>query len=777
MNQFLRKLLVILLLVSMLSACKSEQEIETRETDLEQITEEAVKDSSGESKNKNEMGRYVENAISLPEIFNTGQGQEIPLYIPVLKKAKGEILLFTGKGRLATGSNVNYLYRLEADNTFTEVTPQWMVPGETEEYMLDVEPMDNGDWYFLSARKLEGTADSFQYSVKKYNEKTKEIEKIVEGISMKAQYLSVGSDSTIVVSNDNAALVYQKNMDTYMCIVSGLSVDYGGVFVDDNGNIISKPQNENGPWGYWSYNGKNGEQISQITIEGMFQFSWQQQSSFHKEDGIYYICNPNGIYSKNENSENWRMVVEGRVGKWISSKNIEIFDFQTGYNDDFYALMRNQSSTSDKMSSIMLCQYYFDEEQKLLPTRFFSITSLWENEYIRKAIDAFQLSHPELIIEYNILSNTINFDQAMEDLSSVLSKQEGPDILILDGLPEEFYGNAEYFLDLTQTIEPQMKGMKKGDYYYPVITSLENEEGLYCVVTRFNPIFVMTQEKIINNTGSLKEIVKVARDNPQEYILVPEFFKDRGEKKYVLLNYLYTYYGKELLNQEGGLDKTELKEWAENANVLYQQINQAESLEEDMYLFGTERQVLEMLKNQRGKLVMMPYNEAMPPIAAQGLHFEGYETKYSGKYVQGTIAAIPSGTQNQEEASEFVRYLLSAGFQNYVPFGEWLPVYKQSVKLDTARYLKEWETWGEYHYIPEFGKDYPVYTMSQTEIDWFRWELEGYELSVPAAAITDYNREQTIPDETLRKLQKVLPSYFEGEISIEEAVEQIMDLP
>ena len=85
-----------------------------------------------------------------------------------------------------------------------------------------------------------------------------------------------------------------------------------------------------------------------------------------------------------------------------------------------------------------LARYTYDPNVPTVPSERLKAYSLEESDTLRKAINVYQGAHPEVYVEYEIgmgENDSVTREDALKKLNTQIMAGEGPDLMILDGMP------------------------------------------------------------------------------------------------------------------------------------------------------------------------------------------------------------------------------------------------------------------------------------------------------------------------------------------------------
>lgn len=116
-----------------------------------------------------------------------------------------------------------------------------------------------------------------------------------------------------------------------------------------------------------------------------------------------------------------------------------------------------------------------------MPEQQLTIYSLTENDTVSKAVSAFRKNHPEVFVKQEIgITDEASMvaEDAIRNLNASLLSGEGPDIIILDGMPRDAYIEKGQLKDLKEFAE-KLEG--EGSYFKISSTPMTVRRGyMHC---------------------------------------------------------------------------------------------------------------------------------------------------------------------------------------------------------------------------------------------------------------------------------------------------------
>lgn len=157
-----------------------------------------------------------------------------------------------------------------------------------------------------------------------------------------------------------------------------------------------------------------------------------------------------------------------------------------------------------------LLRYDYDPTMPAFPDQDLVIYSLRECDTVRAAAMVLQKSNPSVRVNYQVGLQSGADQRAVEDALRVLNTDllagNGPDLLILDGMPLQSYVEKGMLLDLQDLVST--------DQLLRVATALATEDGLYAISTRVKMPMLYGPKALLDRIDSLDSLVQLVQQNP-----------------------------------------------------------------------------------------------------------------------------------------------------------------------------------------------------------------------------------------------------------------------
>ncbi len=214
-----------------------------------------------------------------------------------------------------------------------------------------------------------------------------------------------------------------------------------------------------GPERVYLYDLEKGEPLAQDAVMDDFVSKYLSDGTvrytgggyplivFGGEDGIVYIACVEGLYRHALGGSAMEQIIDGALSTF-------------GDNSSIYTaeVLEGQEFLVQFDLSGGLVRYHFDESVKSMPDKEIRIYSLEENSGVRQAVTSFKKDHTDMYVRYE--TGTGNEDgmtkeDAVKRLNTRILSGEGPDVIILDGLPVDSYVEKGLLEDLSEVLDGQ----------------------------------------------------------------------------------------------------------------------------------------------------------------------------------------------------------------------------------------------------------------------------------------------------------------------------------
>lgn len=423
---------------------------------------------------------------------------------------------------------------------------------------------------------------------------------------------------------------------------------------------------------------EEGNTLSQMITEnsadaGSFSYSYGSsdiQLISEQDNSVYYFVNSEGLFRYAMGGTSTEQIINGSLN---SMSNPEYsFNGLVKVDDETFLVLTGDSQ---------LLRYTYSEAADAVPSKELKVYALTDNQNVRQAISTFQKNNPDIYVTLEIGmtgEDAVTASDAIRTLNTNIMAGDGPDVMILDGLPVASYIEKGLLEDVSDIIKEvsDSEGL-----YEQIVNAYENDGKVYALPTRFTIPVAMSDKETLNNItnlGKLTETVaKLREDNPDFANII------NNEGSQILAGQLLTAYLSVLQNEDGTINEVLLKEFLIGAASIYQNdiagkdestissLEEAYETEEGegVSTAGAFSGPLEVFYSQ-SKIGLTQVNSITEYMALLGTNKAKGEWSYSllsGEerrvFVPSTTVGINSKTELMEESKSFLRALLSQEVQ------------------------------------------------------------------------------------------------------------------
>ncbi len=215
------------------------------------------------------------------------------------------------------------------------------------------------------------------------------------------------------------------------------------------------------------------------------------------DDGTLYLACPSGLYSHTPDGTIWEIFVDG------DTTNLGIPSFYISY----LAVIRGEKDViyvADYEDG--LYRYAYDPEAAQIASMELDVFSLVENDMVRHAMVAFNRQRSDVKVKYTVASDLAgggtNADY-IKALNTGLLAGDGPDVIILDGLPLDSYIEKGVLADIGEVVS-------SADAMLPNIRQAYEENGVLYAIPLGIRLPVAITKGDVNAFASLSALADTA---------------------------------------------------------------------------------------------------------------------------------------------------------------------------------------------------------------------------------------------------------------------------
>ena len=471
----------------------------------------------------------------------------------------------------------------------------------------------------------------------------------------------------------------------------------------------------------------------------------------------------------------------------------QVIDGSTsGFGDPSLMLMNMETLPGNEFvvlyTGMKLYRYTYDPNVPAVPDKQLKIYSLLESTAVRQAVSMFQKAHQDVYIRYEIGmsgDDGVTRVDAIRNLNTKIMSGEGPDILLLDGLPLKSYEEKGILADLSGIAE-EMSG--DAALFPNIIEACRKDGKIYALPVRIQLLLMAGTPEDVRKVKDLDSLAKLTEELREEE---PEGALLGVRTPEQLLYILSMSCSAAWTDEEGNIDEKALEEFlaaskriwqAEISGVPEEELGVREggygSLDNEYRQYygnvsgSAESIMMEMQKFAVGRVRGVDFEyDMLTTIAEQedNFYFDVWNGQVNNGFLSDSFAGISANSMDNETAVEFYRYLFGKEFQD-IDVYDGLPVNMASfegMKKNPRAGLVEGadeRAAGSIGTSTPDGKHFGIELFWPTEEEFER--LKGMVSSVSGISTGDETIEEAV--------YEIGPRALEGAITPREAVQEIV---
>lgn len=475
----------------------------------------------------------------------------------------------TSENGMVSVDNTTYYYFLSKDGQLTEIPME--IPGvkKTEHYEYEEDPADGE-----SEGDIEGVAAAEANETEAVPE-TEEDDGVVinEGGSDDDIYQDYNGINSYKLADADNLYVMDYNGSIYHVSVSTGEIinTMDGFDYANDMNICGSSLIINTWDKVIEYDIESGKQIAEH--EALAEIVQSSRGSMayadnRKDDGKLYYASYEGIFAYNLKDDTSEQIVDGNMTSlFMPDSNFtnlivkEDGDFLLQYSD------YSQNKSTDK-----LLNYTYDAEMAKKPDKEITIYSLNENYNLRQVAALFQRANPDVYVNVEVgISGTdaVTTSDAIRTLNTEIMAGEGPDIVLLDGMPIDSYVEKGLLADVSDVVESLIS---EGKLFETVANTYKDDSGKICAVpTSFTVPIIVGKKDMLDQISSMADIAAAAEQFASEEHKSGQYFIEDYNLG-SLIGTLMPANSAGWFKEDGSLDADSLKTYLTDVKTIYDSV-------------------------------------------------------------------------------------------------------------------------------------------------------------------------------------------------------------
>lgn len=334
-----------------------------------------------------------------------------------------------------------------------------------------------------------------------------------------------------------------------------------------------------------------------------------------------------------------------------------------------------------------LDSYVYDAEAPAVPEHQVTIFGLHDNESVRQAISLFRKKNQEVFVKFEVGvtgEDGVTESDAIKNLNTQLLADEGPDLILLDGMPMDSYIQKGMLADLNDLVT-ELEGA--GGFFSSIMKSYEKEGKICAVPFRYQLPLLMGDRSTLSGISDLKTLADVAeklagQPDTEETVLGTYSAKELLEKLYLTSSGAW-------ITAEKTADREKLTDFLSQAKRIYeadqknlddsekkiheQMINSYKKYYKDEQKVAQQMQsAAQVLEQLRGTQVltagylssMMEFQQVTSVGKQKGNSvYQAWNGQVQNGFCPTGTIGIASNSKNMDLAKEFIRVMVGTDVQ------------------------------------------------------------------------------------------------------------------
>lgn len=393
-----------------------------------------------------------------------------------------------------------------------------------------------------------------------------------------------------------------------------------------------------------------------------------------KED-VIYIAGKDGMYRHVIGGSTIEQVIDGGLSTLGDSQSC-IYRMKVLAGQEFLIVYQ---------PSIGLVRYSFNEQIPSRPDRELWIYSLQENPSVRQAVTSFKKEHTDIYIRYEVgmeYDGSMTREDAIKKLNTQVLAGEGPDVLLLDGLPLDAYTEKGMLRDL----RPVLASLGEEELFSNIVGGFTAKDGaVYALPMCIRvPLLVGDRESI----GRMDSLSGAAEEAERFRVTNPEGGIFGIYDAETMLRLFGMVSSEAWVREDGQMDSDKITEFLEQVKRIYdaelsgavtEQKARLEEEAEEMVSYGIDAAKLQLeachnvLNIPRGyagtaggyvESIQLCLDSVTSILRVdETLDYRIFSGQTEDPFLPKALVGISAVTKQPEDAEEFVRMMFGADTQ------------------------------------------------------------------------------------------------------------------
>lgn len=518
-------------------------------------------DTKDTQKEEKTMGRYLEEDVALPE--DCGDIQDMTL----LEDGTLRICYYKGDGVFYSDSSDGGKSWKEA------VDLSEALKVDTSKYGLSYPKLGAKGEIFVSAYDASGETEEHKYYYLAPDGSVKELDLsqiLASGYVTEARFTDKGN---LIINDFPTALVEINLLDgsivrkyeegnnitcfapigNYLVAVTNSTVHYydleTGEPLEDAAALTEQLIEDE----------SNLELTSTSSYPLVFSKGDEEDSLFYAEDG--------GVYRYSFKGSVVEEVIDGNLNS-LSSPDISLVAMNRDQDGNIYVAVQDGAADMGHMGRVL--KYTYSPDTPAEPDTELTVYSLLDNSYIRQVAAIFQKKYPDIYLSLEVGmtgEDGMTTTDALKTLNTEIMAGNGPDVMILDGIPEDTYIEKGMLADISSILD---KAEKEDGILDNIREPYREEDGSqYVMPLRFSIPLIQGNKEDVEKAGDIVSMADMLESYQAEYTEMQMPLSLMGAGPEGFLRTFADVSSPAWQKEDGSLNEDAVMEYLEQAGRIY----------------------------------------------------------------------------------------------------------------------------------------------------------------------------------------------------------------
>ena len=234
--------------------------------------------------------------------------------------------------------------------------------------------------------------------------------------------------------------------------------------------------------------------------------SWYDIFYFFGEEGELYLAGDKGLYRHAAGQEEMEQLIDGSLSR-LGSPKYGIKGMVMLENGVFLAVF----------NSGKVVRFTYNPDMPSMPEECLKVYSLEDSYGIRTAISIYQIANPNVRVEYEVgrgEDNGVTREDALKKLNTRIVAGEGPDVLLMDGLPVDSYIEKGLLLGLNEFLEGVFK---EEEFFENLVRAFAHEGSVYMVPMQAGFPVMLGRAGYVSGMKNLSDVADEVEKMREDY--------------------------------------------------------------------------------------------------------------------------------------------------------------------------------------------------------------------------------------------------------------------